>query len=67
MVLNLVKTKEIVLHRPNPKKILSILLQWTRSNSWPLLKCLVYLCIVALNVIIMLNLFCRCVLNEFIC
>jgi len=32
MVLNLVKTKEIVFHRPNPK-IEFILLQWARPNS----------------------------------
>jgi len=49
------------------KKILFILSQWTRSNTWLLLKFLVFLCTVVLNVIIMLILFCQYVLNKSIC
>jgi len=64
MVINFVKTKNSTVLI---QKVLFILLQRTQSNSWLLPKFLVYLCIVVINVIIRLILFCRYVLNEFIC
>jgi len=66
MVLNLVKTKEIVFHRPNPRNFVKPAAMDT-IEQLTVAKILGVFVHGALNVIIMLIFFCRYVLSEFIC